>query len=419
MSEEPVLPMWKCWRIFDCCIRAAHYKHKNEMCFANKDGWISIRLESFKEDFGLNRNIVNQLFRDKIKFNQLEHTCFIKFPNIRQKFEAKTIDINISIQYKSYIPEIWTVEGNINDNTIIDNIQPYRTNNTTNTTDTIEPDTTITTTNTKQPYNTIDTIQPYNTITTTTTTTTDTTQPYNTITSTDKMIPTESSSICVASSKQNKSAALIRSRWTESLTKLHSRKETLDKESNHEVTRKYKTDRLQNFCRQSLLPVLTDMVNTIVQSLDFTIVDRKSYLPDILELLKTYVGDILEAGGMDGSLFQYKGTDTAIVDAIADFLAPLGSKGTRTKENQHAVKTVLTAKSGAKIKGELTQKEINDRLHIKWNKSWGKASQYAIELAACGNNIEEQRKVIEKITTITPTTIGITNIHLPSPYISS
>ena len=180
------------------------------MCFANKNGWISVRLESFKEDFGLNRNIVNQLFSDKIKFNQLEHTCFIKFPNIRQKFEAKTIDINISIQYKSYIPEIWTVEGNINDNTIIDNIQPYRTNNTTNTTDTIEPDTTITTTNTKQPYNTTDTIQPYNTITTTTTTTTDTTQPYNTITSTDKMIPTESSSIGVASSKQNKSPASIK-----------------------------------------------------------------------------------------------------------------------------------------------------------------------------------------------------------------
>ena len=62
MSEEAALPMWKCWRIFDCCIRAAHYKHKNDMCFANKNGWIYVRLESFKEDFGLNRNIVNHYF---------------------------------------------------------------------------------------------------------------------------------------------------------------------------------------------------------------------------------------------------------------------------------------------------------------------------------------------------------------------
>ena len=71
MSEEAALPMWKCWRIFDCCISAAHIQ------LANKHGWITVKLSSFEEDFGLTRSICNQLLNDKVKFIQLEHTCVL------------------------------------------------------------------------------------------------------------------------------------------------------------------------------------------------------------------------------------------------------------------------------------------------------------------------------------------------------
>ena len=70
----------------------------------------------------------------------------IKCSNIKQKFASKCIEINISSNSKSYIPELWTLECNqyVNNNnsTATNYIQPNKFQNTT-TTDIMQPDTTI------------------------------------------------------------------------------------------------------------------------------------------------------------------------------------------------------------------------------------------------------------------------------------